>query len=167
LLSALWPAISAAHKNKMPQNLDDTCTIFEDRRDWYAAAKKSEERWGTPAHIQMAIIQQESFFRFNARPPRTKIMGFIPWTRHSNAYAMHRRSLAPGSGTKTTRADGMPIVMISMMPSTSLVGTHTCRTNPQVSPNGIPTISISPITYHLSRRAGWLASGFVQSKQPA
>ena len=86
LLGALWLAISAAHKNKMPQNLDDICTIFEDRRDWYAAAKKSEERWGTPAHIQMAIIQQESSFRFNARPPRTKIMGFIPWTRQSNAY---------------------------------------------------------------------------------
>ncbi len=86
LLGALWLAISAAHKNKMPQNLDDICTIFEDRRDWYAAAKKSEERWGTPTHIQMAIIQQESSFRFNARPPRTKIMGFIPWTRQSNAY---------------------------------------------------------------------------------
>ena len=59
---------------------------------------------------------------------------------------MHRRSIAPGSGTKTTRADGMQIEMISMMRSTSLVGTQTCRTNPQVSPNGIPTISISPIT---------------------
>jgi hypothetical protein len=35
LLGALWLAISAAHKNKMPQNLDDICTIFEDRRLTY------------------------------------------------------------------------------------------------------------------------------------
>jgi len=126
LLGALWLAISAAHKNKMPQNLDDICTIFEDRRDWYAAAKKSEERWGTPTHIQMAIIQQESSF-------------LMPT-------AMHRRSTALGSGTKTTPVDSMPIEMISTMPSTSSAGIQTCRTKPQVSLNGIPTISISPIT---------------------
>lgn len=85
-LGALWAAMSVAQKAKMPQDLDDICTIFEDRRDWYQAAKKSEERWGTPTHIQMAIIRQESSFRFNARPPRKKMLGFIPWTRQSNAY---------------------------------------------------------------------------------
>jgi hypothetical protein len=86
LVGALWLGMSAAYKTKMPRNLDDICRIFEDRRDWYHAAKRSEERWGTPTHIQMAIIQQESSFRFNARPPRTKMLGFIPWKRLSNAY---------------------------------------------------------------------------------
>jgi hypothetical protein len=85
-LGALWLAFSVAHKIKMPRNLEDICTIFEDRHDWYVAAKKSEERWGTPIHIQMAIVRQESSFRFNARPPRTLILGFIPWKRQSNAY---------------------------------------------------------------------------------
>jgi hypothetical protein len=85
-LGALWLAISVAHKIKMPQNLEDICAIFEDRHDWYIAAKKSEERWGTPIHIQMAIVRQESSFEFNARPPRTMILGFIPWKRQSNAY---------------------------------------------------------------------------------
>jgi len=44
-------------------------------------AKKSEERWGTPIHVQLAIIRQESTFKFNARPPRKKLVGFIPWNR--------------------------------------------------------------------------------------
>ena len=34
----------------------------------------------------MSIISQESSFRFNARPPRTRILGIIPWKRQSNAY---------------------------------------------------------------------------------
>jgi len=85
-LGALWLAVSVAHKIKMPQNLEDICAIFEDRHDWYVAAKKSEKRWGTPIHIQMAIVRQESSFKFNARPPRTVVLGFIPWKRQSNAY---------------------------------------------------------------------------------
>lgn len=86
VLGVVWLAFSVVQQNKMPANLEDICTIFDDRHDWYQAAKKSEERWGTPTHIQMAIVQQESSFRFNARPPRTKLMGFIPWKRQSNAY---------------------------------------------------------------------------------
>lgn len=69
-----------------PENVENICEIFEDRRGWYKAARKSEKRWGTPAHVQMSIIRQESSFRFNARPPRTRILGFIPWTRPSDAY---------------------------------------------------------------------------------
>ena len=31
-------------------------------------------------------MRQESSFIFNAKPPRTKILGVIPWKRLSNAY---------------------------------------------------------------------------------
>jgi len=86
MVGTLWFGMSAAYKSKMPSNTEDICTVFEDRRDWYQAARDSEERWGTPAHIQMAIVQQESSFRFDARPPRTSLLGFIPWKRQSNAY---------------------------------------------------------------------------------
>ena len=86
MLCAVWMTVSNVRNHRAPQNLDDICSIFDDRRDWYWAAKRSEERWGTPTHIQMAIIGQESSFRFDARPPRTKLLGFIPWTRPSNAY---------------------------------------------------------------------------------
>jgi hypothetical protein len=69
-----------------PANVENICAIFEEKSRWYKAAKESEERWGTPIHVQMAIIRQESTFQFDARPPRRKLLGFIPWTRPSDAY---------------------------------------------------------------------------------
>ena len=69
-----------------PDNVENICAIFDDRYSWYKAATASEERWGTPKHVQMAIVRQESSFIFNARPPRTKLMGFIPWKRPTDAY---------------------------------------------------------------------------------
>ncbi len=70
----------------VPENVEDVCAIFEEKGRWYKAAKKSEERWVTPIHVQLAIIRQESTFKFNAKPPRTRLLGFIPWTRPSDAY---------------------------------------------------------------------------------
>lgn len=86
LLGALWVTANNVRNHRVPQDTNDICALFEERRDWFFAAKRSEKRWGTPTHIQMAIIAQESSFRFDARPPRTKLLGFIPWTRQSNAY---------------------------------------------------------------------------------
>jgi hypothetical protein len=69
-----------------PDNVENICAIFEEKGRWYKDAKKSEERWGTPVHVQLSIIHQESTFDFNARPPRTKLLGVIPWKRPSDAY---------------------------------------------------------------------------------
>ena len=69
-----------------PTNVENICAIFEEKGRWYKHAKKSEKRWGTPIHVQLAIIRQESTFKFNAKPPRKKLLGFIPWKRPSNAY---------------------------------------------------------------------------------
>ena len=80
LVTALSSCASA------PENVEDICAIFEEKGRWYKDAKKSEERWGTPIHVQLAIIRQESTFQFDARPPRGKLLGFIPWKRPSNAY---------------------------------------------------------------------------------
>ncbi|MEM7502271.1 MAG: transglycosylase SLT domain-containing protein [Pseudomonadota bacterium] len=69
-----------------PANVENICAIFDEKSRWYRAAKKSEKRWGTPIHVQLAIIRQESSFRFDARPPRKRLLGFVPWKRPSNAY---------------------------------------------------------------------------------
>ena len=69
-----------------PADVENICAIFEEKEKWYKAAKKSEKRWGTPIHVQLAIIRQESTFRFDAKPERTKLLGFIPWKRPSSAY---------------------------------------------------------------------------------
>ncbi|HEX2138965.1 MAG TPA: transglycosylase SLT domain-containing protein [Woeseiaceae bacterium] len=86
LLCCSWLLLGAACATAPPQNIENLCAIFKEKRGWYEDAKESEQRWGTPIHVQMAIIRQESSFRFDARPPRTKLLGFIPWTRPSNAY---------------------------------------------------------------------------------
>ena len=83
-LAALLPVSGCG--SSPPKNVEDICAIFEEKSRWYKAAKKSEERWGTPIHVQLAIIRQESSFKFNAKPPRKKVLGFIPWKRPSDAY---------------------------------------------------------------------------------
>jgi hypothetical protein len=85
-LGLVWAFSGMLFLNLRPDNVDNICAIFDDRYSWYKAARASEERWGTPKHVQMAIMHQESSFIFNARPPRGKLMGFIPWKRPTNAY---------------------------------------------------------------------------------
>lgn len=85
-LAGLCIVLQTACTTSPPTNVENICAIFEEKRGWYKAAKKSEKRWGTPIHVQLSIIRQESSFRFNARPPRGKLLGFIPWKRPSDAY---------------------------------------------------------------------------------
>ena len=79
-------AFFAACGTTPPTNVENICAIFKEKGKWYKEAKKSEKRWGTPIHVQLAIIHQESTFKFDAKPPRKKLLGFIPWTRPSDAY---------------------------------------------------------------------------------
>ena len=69
-----------------PKNLKDSCDIFNEKDDWYAAAHDSYEKWGVPVHVQLAIIYQESRFVHDAKPPRQKLLWVIPWTRPTSAY---------------------------------------------------------------------------------
>lgn len=69
-----------------PQRIDNVCHIFRQYPDWYAAAKKTERRWGVPVSVQMAIIYQESKFQADARPPYQYLLGFIPMGRPSSAF---------------------------------------------------------------------------------
>ena len=69
-----------------PRDINNICSIFDQKNKWYQAALESQKQWGTPIHVQMAIMWQESSFRDDAQPERSKIFGFIPWTRPSSAY---------------------------------------------------------------------------------
>ena len=69
-----------------PQNITNSCDIFVDKGGWYRDAKRAQERWGTPIHVQLAIMYQESKFVGDARPPRDHILWIIPWGRISSAY---------------------------------------------------------------------------------
>jgi hypothetical protein len=69
-----------------PRNLSNSCEIFADKSGWYRNTQKAYERWGVPAHIQLAIIYQESRFVHDAKPPRDRLLWVIPWGRISSAY---------------------------------------------------------------------------------
>lgn len=84
LLVPLLLALTACASS--PPTTGNICSVFEDRRNWFEAAKRSEERWGVPIPVTMAFIQQESGFRSRARPARTKILWVIPGPRPSDAF---------------------------------------------------------------------------------
>jgi hypothetical protein len=68
-----------------PQNPENICDIFLENRDWYDAAKEMQGRWGTPIHVPLAMMYQESSFKHNASPPM-RYFWFIPIGRVSSAY---------------------------------------------------------------------------------
>ena len=67
-----------------PKNQENLCTIFDQYPEWYDAAKESQDRWGTPPHILMAFVKQESAFRHDATPPWDWFL-FIPLGPQSSA----------------------------------------------------------------------------------
>ena len=69
-----------------PKNTSNLCQIFKEKDGWYMDAKQASQKWGVPIHVAMAIMKQESSFIADAKPPRTWVLGFIPWSRVSSAY---------------------------------------------------------------------------------
>ncbi len=69
-----------------PQNPDNICSIFEEKRSWYKSAQRMNEKWGVPIQVPMAMMYQESTFKHDAKPPKKYVLGFIPWGRVSSAY---------------------------------------------------------------------------------
>ena len=73
-----------------PSRINDVCAVFDQRDGWFnnwrAAAESTERRYGVPVPVLMATVRKESGFKGNAKPPRRKLLGFIPWKRASSAY---------------------------------------------------------------------------------
>ena len=70
---------------KPPQNPDNICLIFQEKKGWYKAAIRSEKRWKVPPYVLMSFVYQESSFKADAKPERDKLLGIIPWFRPSTA----------------------------------------------------------------------------------
>ncbi|MCF3641836.1 transglycosylase SLT domain-containing protein [Rhizobium sp. TRM95111] len=73
----------------VPRDTRNACAVFEQRDglfdNWRRAAYRAEREYGVPVPVLMATVYAESGFRHNARPPRRKLLGFIPWKRASSA----------------------------------------------------------------------------------
>jgi len=77
-----------------PRDVNNVCAIFREKDDWYDDAARARNRWDSGIPVMMAIIHQESRFQADARPPRTKIFGFIPGPRPSSAYGYSQAKTA-------------------------------------------------------------------------
>jgi len=51
-----------------PKNIKNSCDIFLEKDGWYEDSKASFKKWGVPIHVQLAIIYQESKFKYDAKP---------------------------------------------------------------------------------------------------
>lgn len=86
LIVLLLVAACGGGNNSAPRNLNDACSILNQRPKYARAFKATERRWGVPAHVQMAVIYQESKFISNARTPYRYVLGVLPMGRQSSAY---------------------------------------------------------------------------------
>ena len=68
-----------------PRNMDNACSILDQRPHFERAFKRTERKWGVPVHVQMAVMHQESKFIGNARTPHRFALGIIPLGRQSSA----------------------------------------------------------------------------------
>ena len=103
-----------------PSNLDNICHIFRQYPRWYSDTLDVQRRWLVPVSVQMAIIHQESKFDGRAKPPRTKLLGLIPWKRPSTAYgysqaldgtwALYKRTNGGLLSSRTSFADGVDFI---------------------------------------------------------
>lgn len=77
-----------------PRDVNDICAIFRDKDGWYDDAEAASDAWGSAIPVMMAIVYQESRFQADAKPPRTRIFGFIPGPRPSSAYGYSQAKTA-------------------------------------------------------------------------
>ena len=85
IIFIIFLGLVAGCASKPPKQQQNICSIFEQKSSWYRIVNKSEEKWGAPIHVQMAIMRQESAFQNRIKPERTKLLGIIPWKRKSSS----------------------------------------------------------------------------------
>ena len=51
-----------------PENPDNICLIFKEKKSWYKAVMRAEKRWKIPPYVLMSFVYQESSFKSDAKP---------------------------------------------------------------------------------------------------
>jgi hypothetical protein len=86
LLALLLTLVACGRNYSAPRNLDNACSIVNERPEYLRAMRAAEREWGVPVHVQMATIYQESRFIGDARTPHRYALGVIPMGRQSSAF---------------------------------------------------------------------------------
>ena len=101
LRRARWPIawtvvlLMGACATPPPRNPDNLCSVFAENRDWYFDAAKARKRWGVPISVSMSFTARESSFVHDAKPPRKKLLGVVPWRRPSSAFGHAQATAEP------------------------------------------------------------------------
>ena len=77
--------LSSCATTPRPDNTHNICSIFRQYPAWKHSTLLTQKKYAVPVAVQMAIINQESSFVADARPPREKLLGIIPWNRPTTA----------------------------------------------------------------------------------
>ncbi|MEM9349370.1 MAG: lytic transglycosylase [Pseudomonadota bacterium] len=86
VLLMLLASCAGGGSGKAPRDLDNACSIVDQRSGYLRAFKATERKWGVPVAVQMATIYQESKFISDARTPYRYRLGVIPVGRQSSAF---------------------------------------------------------------------------------
>ncbi|MEM9436796.1 MAG: lytic transglycosylase [Pseudomonadota bacterium] len=86
ILLMLLASCAGGGSGKAPRDLDNACSIVDERSGYLRAFKATERKWGVPVAVQMATIYQESKFISDARTPYRYRLGVIPVGRQSSAF---------------------------------------------------------------------------------
>ena len=114
--------------SSIPKNTSDGCSIFSERYLWYKYAKKTEQKWGTPIYIQLAIIKMESDFDWLAKPDRKKIFKVIPYKRPSSSFGYSQA--VKGTWKQYKKETNNPLATrIRFKDSVDFIGWYTNKTH--------------------------------------
>ncbi len=119
---ALVLALSACAS--APSHINNVCRVFDQKNGWFENwrhdAYAAERKYGVPVPVLMATLRKESGFQHNAKPPRTMVLGFIPWKRASSAYgysqaldgtwAQYQKETGKGSAKRNNFSDAVDFV---------------------------------------------------------
>lgn len=142
---------------------DNICEIFDGRKAWYRAAAKSQQDWGTPIALQMAIIKAESNFKRDARPARgpRRNLGLTRGKRPSSArgFAQALNSTWDEYKLKTGNRNAS---RENFADATDFIGWYTSRSSRSAN-IGIGDARSQYLAYH--EGAGGFSRGTWRSKQ--
>ena len=113
--------------SSIPKNTSDGCSIFNERYLWYKHAKKTEQKWGTPIYLQLAIIKMESNFDWLAKPPRQKLFKIVPYKRSSSSFGFSRAIEGTWKQYKTETGNKFA-VRTRFKDSVDFIGWYTTKT---------------------------------------
>ena len=113
--------------SSIPSNTSNSCSIFDERYLWFKHAKKSEQKWGTPIYLQLAIIKMESGFDWLAKPPRQKLFKIVPYKRPSSSFGYSQAVKGTWKQYKTETGNKFAI-RTRFKDSVDFIGWYTTKT---------------------------------------